>query len=145
MNGHCEMAVCFYEHQMLVGSIVNPYHKHVFPVLFEPICKKDGVLKNDCERNAAKRWLQTYRSRYPNMPTTIVEDGVSSNAPHIKALKEARCHFILGAKADDHKYLYEWFFAAQAPYITEFTEVSGYLKRYYRFMNHVPLIDGAKL
>ena len=64
-----------YHHQMLVGSVVNPHHKQVLPILFEPICKEDGAVKNDCERNAAKRWLKAYRTLYPNMPTTLVEDG----------------------------------------------------------------------
>jgi len=130
-----------YHHQMLAGSIVHPQCKQVLPLLFEPICKADGAVKNDCERNAAKRWLKTYRTLYPNMPTTIVEDGLASNAPHIRALKEARCHFILGAKPDDHKFLYDWFFSAREPDVTEFTEVVGHFKRRYRFMNTVPLND----
>ena len=130
-----------YHHQMLVGSIVSPYQKQVFPVLFEPICNEDGAVKNDCERNAAKRWLKNYRTLYPNMPTTIVEDGLSSNAPHIRALQEARCHFILGAKQDDHQFLYDWFFSATEPDITELTETKGHFNHRYRFMNNVPLND----
>ena len=130
-----------YHHQMLVGSIVSPWQKQVFPIMFEPICKSDGEAKNDCERNAAKRWLKRFRTLYPNMPTTIVEDGLASNAPHIQALKEARCHFILGAKPDDHKFLYDWFETAEEPDVTEFEEISGHFKRKYRFMNNVPLND----
>ena len=130
-----------YHHQMLVGSVVNPSHQQVLPILFEPISKEDGQVKNDCERNAAKRWLNKYRTLYPNMPTTIVEDGLASNAPHIRALQEARCHFILGAKEDDHKFLYEWFSTAEEPDVSEFTEVQGHYNRRYRFMNNVPLND----
>ena len=130
-----------YHHQMLVGSIISPFQKQVFPIMFEPICKSDGDAKNDCERNASKRWLKRYRTLYPNMPTTIVEDGLASNAPHIYALKEARCHFILGAKEDDHKFLYDWFLSAKAPDVTEFEEQVGHFKRSYRFMNDVPLND----
>ena len=133
--------VITYHHQMLVGSIVNPHQKQVFPVLFEPICKEDGAVKNDCERNASKRWLKHYRTLYPNMPTTIVEDGLSSNAPHIRALQEARCRFILGAKPDDHKFLYDWFLNATEPDVTEVSETTGPVKRVYRFMNSVPLND----
>lgn len=136
---HLQKASVSYSHQMLVGAIVSPYKKQVLPVLYEPICKSDGVEKNDCERNAAKRWLKIFRHLYPNMSTTIVEDGLASNAPHIEALRQARCHFILGAKPKDHKVLYDWFFSASEPDVTEFTEVDGYLKRRYRFMNDVPL------
>ena len=130
-----------YHHQMLVGSIVNPYQKQVFPIMFEPISKSDGDEKNDCERNAAKRWLKRFRTLYPNMPTTIVEDGLASNAPHIQALKDARCHFILGAKPDDHKFLYDWFEKAEGVDVVEFEEQSGHFRRSYRFMNNVPLND----
>lgn len=130
-----------YHHQMLAGSIVHPLHKQVFPIMFEPICKSDGDVKNDCERNAAKRWLKRYRTLYPNMPTTIVEDGLASNAPHIQALQDARCHFILGAKPNDHKFLYDWFSNAESPDAFEFEEQSGHFNRRYRFMNNVPLND----
>lgn len=136
---HLKNGKITYHHQMLVGAVMSPYQKQVLPILFEPICKEDGSEKNDCERNAAKRWLKNYRSLYPNMPTTIVEDGLSSNAPHIRALQEARCHFILGAKPDDHTFLYDWFFSATPPDVTEFTEIVGHVKRTYRFMNDVPL------
>lgn len=132
-------SILCYHHEMLVGSIVNPFQKQVFPVLFEPICKEDGEEKNDCERNAGKRWLKNYRRLYPNMPTTIVADGLSSNGPFIQALKEARCSFILGAKEDDHKFLYDWFFSAKEPDVIDFTEERKSVKHRYRFMNNVPL------
>ena len=51
-----------YHHQMLVEFVVNPSHKQVLPLPFEPISKEDGQVKNDCERNAAKRWLNKYRT-----------------------------------------------------------------------------------
>ncbi len=84
-----------YYHQMLVGSIVHPDQKHIFPVLFEPICKKDGEEKNDCERNAMKRFLKQYRIDHPNTPPLILADGLSSNAPYIQELQKSRCKFIL--------------------------------------------------
>jgi len=36
-----------------------------------------------------------------------VEDGLASNAPHIRLLKSLDMHFLLGAKPDDHEYLYQ--------------------------------------
>jgi hypothetical protein len=130
-----------YYHQMLVGAIVSPYKKEVLPVLYEPVCKEDGALKNDCERNAALRWLKNFRSLYPMMPVTVVEDGLASNGPHIRALREYRCRFVLGAKRDDHKFLYDWFESADAADRTELTHVSQRHRHTYRFMNGVPLND----
>ena len=46
-----------YHHNLLAGSIVHPNLKTVIPIVPEPIVKKDGVDKNDCELNAAKSLL----------------------------------------------------------------------------------------
>jgi len=35
-----------------------------------------------------------------------VEDGLASNSPHIRLLKQLQFHFILGAKPDDHQHLF---------------------------------------
>lgn len=134
-----------YHHQMLVGSIVSPSMKQVLPVAFEPVIKADGSKKNDCERNCAKRWLTIFREYHPQLPTVIVADGLYSNAPFIRLLQEKRCSFIIVAKEDDHKYLYDYFWAGSGTDIGEFE--SSYMKdncRYngnYRFMNNVPIND----
>lgn len=46
-----------YYHQMLCGALVHPNVKEVFAFAPEPILKQDGATKNDCETNAAKRFL----------------------------------------------------------------------------------------
>ena len=38
-----------YYHQMLSGVIVHPDKKEVIPIAPEPISKRDGTSKNDCE------------------------------------------------------------------------------------------------
>jgi hypothetical protein len=37
----------------------------------------------------------------------VLEDGLSSNAPHIADLKAAKMHFLLGAKPGDHEHLFD--------------------------------------
>jgi hypothetical protein len=95
-----------YHHQMLGVSMVHPDHKQVIPFAPEPIVKQDGDNKNDCERNAGKRLLQKIRDEHPNLKLIIIEDGLASNAPHIRQLKSLRMHFLLGAKPDDHEHLF---------------------------------------
>ncbi len=95
-----------YHHQMLGAAIVHPDHKQVIPLAPEPIIKQDGDNKNDCERNAGKRLLQKIRNEHPNLKMIVVEDGLASNAPHIRELKRLDMHFILGAKPDDHEHLF---------------------------------------
>jgi hypothetical protein len=96
-----------YQHQMLGAVLVHPDHKQVIPLAPEPIIKQDGDNKNDCERNAGKRLLQKIRGEHPNLPLIVVEDGLASNAPHIRLLKSLDMHFLLGAKPDDHEHLFE--------------------------------------
>ena len=95
-----------YYHQMLGAAMVHPAQRVVIPFAPEPIVQQDGETKNDCERNASKRLLEKIRREHPKLNLTIVEDGLASNAPHIRLLKQLQFHFILGAKPDDHQHLF---------------------------------------
>jgi hypothetical protein len=57
-----------YHHQLLAGAIVHPDMATVLPLAPEPIIKQDGEAKNDCERNAAKRFMAQLRADYPDEP-----------------------------------------------------------------------------
>ena len=96
-----------YQHQMLAASIVHPTQKIVLPLCPEPIKKQDGSTKNDCERNAGKRFLKKFREDHPKLKVVFVEDALSANAPRIEDLIEADVRFILGAKPGSNKYLFE--------------------------------------
>jgi hypothetical protein len=96
-----------YYHQMLGAVLVHPDRKQVIPLAPEPIIKQDGDNKNDCERNASKRQLKKIREEHPNLSLIVVEDGLASNAPHIRLLKSLQMHFLLGAKPDDHQHLFD--------------------------------------
>ncbi len=41
----------------LAATIVVPGHNMALPLMPEFVAKQDGAEKQDCERNAAKRWL----------------------------------------------------------------------------------------
>lgn len=97
-----------YYHQLLSGVLVHPEKKGVIPFAPEPIIKADGLAKNDCERNAAERFLRDLRREHPHLKIIITEDGLSSNAPHIQTLRELHFNFILGCKPGDHKSLFEF-------------------------------------
>ena len=97
-----------YQHQMLAGAIVHPVVKAVFPLAPEMILRGDGASKNDCERNAAIRFLNDFRREHPHLRTVVVQDGLSSNGPHIKLLRSLDLRFILVAKPGDHDFLFDW-------------------------------------
>jgi len=84
-----------YFHQMLAGSIVHPGRKEVIPACPEPIHCVDGQTKNDCERVAAKRFLERFRQDHPLLPVVVVEDALSANGPHIKVLQNLKMHYII--------------------------------------------------
>ena len=134
-----------YYHQMLGAVLVHPQRREVFALAAEPIVKDDGATKNDCERNAAKRLLGDVRREHPHLKLVVVEDGLASNEPHIKQLKQLDMRFILGAKRSDHKALFEWVEAterlnASAVKQVEHTDEQGVHHRI-RYLNGVPLND----
>jgi hypothetical protein len=129
-----------YSHQMLGGAIVKPGRREVIPLAPEPIIKRDGLKKNDCERNAAKRFLTKLRQDHPRLPFIIVEDALSANAPHIQELKRHDLRFIIGVKPGDHAYLFNYVQQAdEGSQTTRFEiEQEGAIHRFC-FLNDAPL------
>lgn len=105
---HRDGSVSYY-HQMLSGAIVHPDQKVVLPFAPEAIMKSDGSTKNDCERRSAERFLDHLKREHPHLSLTITGDGLFSNGPFIKRLKQGSHAFILVAKPKDHSALFEEF------------------------------------
>jgi hypothetical protein len=95
-----------YYHQMLGAALVHPERKTVIPFCPEPILKQDGEEKNDCERNACRRFLAKFRQDHPRLKVIVVEDALGANTPHVKDLKDYGMHFILGVKPASHPLLF---------------------------------------
>jgi len=129
-----------YYHQMLGAALVHPEQREVFVFAPEPIVKEDGARKNDCERNAAKRLLSEVRREPPHLKLLVLADGLASNGPHIKQLKELDLRFVLGAKRGDHKCLYQWVDTTPGVRHVQFTDEAGVRHRF-RYLNAVPLND----
>ena len=97
-----------YYHQIVAGALVHPDQKVVFPFAPEPIVKEDGDKKNDCERNASKRWIKDFKREHPHLKAVILADGLASNAPFIQMLQENNLRYILVCQEGDHKFLTDW-------------------------------------
>jgi hypothetical protein len=104
---HSHTGVTTYSHAAVGAAIVHPDHREVIPLCPEPIIRQDGKSKNDCERNATRRLLDQIRRKHPHLGFIVIEDGLSSNGPHVKDLLDHRMHFILGAKPGDHAFLFD--------------------------------------
>ena len=132
-----------YHLQMLGAAIVHPAFKEVIPLAPEFIVKQDGQNKNDCERNAAKRFFEKLRKDHPHLPLIITEDALSSNAPHIHEAQKYNLHYILGVKEGDHSFLFDQVKEARsAGETTEFEIVdkeNPKMVHRFSFLNQVPL------
>lgn len=132
-----------YHLQMVTGAFVSPDCKEVLPLCPEPIRRQDGSTKNDCERNATKRFLADFRREHPHLKVIVVEDGLSSNAPHIKDLVHHNLRYILSAKPKDHTFLFSQIDeAVESGKITELMLPDSNktnITHCFRFINSVPL------
>jgi hypothetical protein len=131
-----------YDHQMLGAALVHPEQRAVIPLMPEPIVKQDGTGKNDCERNAAKRFIVKLRKDHPHLKFIVTEDSLSSNAPHIETLHAHGLHYILGVKDGDHASLFAQVQAAdQAGRVTHYErhDRAARVIHRFRFVHDVPL------
>jgi len=132
-----------YSIQTYGAAGVHPDRKEVIPLAPEPIFNHDGDTKNDCERNAARRWQEKFRKDHPHLRVIMVEDALSSNAPHIRDLKKNRFHFILGLKEGDHIYLSSCMDAAVdkgEAIVHDLPDPKDPgVHHFFRFANHLPL------
>jgi hypothetical protein len=127
---------------MLGAAIIHPDVREVIPLMPAPIVKQDGTAKNDCERNAAKRFLVKLRQDHPPLTCIITEDSLRANAPHLESLRAYDLHYILGVKAGAHAYLCQQVQAAEhmgrVNSYERHDRATGLVHRF-RFVNAVPL------
>jgi len=125
-------------HQMLGGCIVHPEQSNVIPLCPEMIHNVDGNTKNDCERNASKRFIEHFRREHPHLKVIVIEDGLASNGPHIKHLEQNNVKYILGAKQGDHEHLFDLIDSSDSTKYFDMKDERGYLHQF-RFINNVSL------
>jgi Transposase DDE domain len=107
LETHHRNGTVTYAHQMLGAALIHPDKREVIPLMPEPIVKQDGTAKNDCERNAAQRFVTKFRRDHPHLKVIVTEDSLSSNAPHMETLHEHDMRYILGVKEGDHAFLFK--------------------------------------
>ncbi|MDQ6962520.1 MAG: hypothetical protein Q9M28_08345 [Mariprofundaceae bacterium] len=127
-----------YQHQVLQGAIMHPDCRQVIPLMPEPILNSDGEKKQDCEHNAAKRFLTQLRQDHPRLPLLIGGDGLFSDGPIIQHARALNMHYLFTCKPGDHSYLMEWLNAYDKWPWQQHTDEKGKTHRY-RWRNQVPL------
>ena len=134
---HSNGTVSYY-HQMFGVCIVHPDKRNVIPLCPEVIINQHNSPKNDCERNACKRFLENFRREHPHIKAILLEDGISSTAPHIRLVEEFKLRYIFGAQPGDHSFLFDYLEkSTDASYFECRTDDGNYHQ--FRFLNDAPL------
>ncbi len=129
-----------YSHQMLSAVLVHPDKREVFPMRCEPIANTDGCIKNDCERNAAKRLLEGLRQSYAEEKFVLVADALYANGPFIEQLQSDGHSFIIGSKPDGNKALFSQFAARQqSGQAGQYSYSEKGIQHHFRWVNNLPL------
>ena len=141
MEKHHRNGEVTYHHQLLGAALVCPGHKEVIPLMPEPILKQDGETKNDCERNALKRFLPKFRQDHPHLRVIATLDALYANAPVIRDLRDALIPWIIRVKPAGNAFLFKQVRQLAEQGLTEEFEGTGSdgVYRRYRLAWNVPL------
>jgi hypothetical protein len=137
-NGKVE----FY-HSMLAATVVAPGHNMVLPLMPEFIVKPDGAEKQDCERNAAKRWLAAHGERMKDLRPVYLGDDLFACQPICEAALSSGGDFLFTAKPESHIALYDFMSGAELDQVSV-TRKEGRKKLTYRYrwFTAAPLREG---
>src|SRR3954469_17131267 len=101
-----------YFHAFLGASIVAPGHQHVLPLPPEFIVAQDGAEKQDCERNAAKRWLARHGASLADARPVFLGEDLFACQPIAAAMQADGGNFILTCKPASHRTIGEYLHGA---------------------------------
>jgi len=133
-----------YFHSVLTPVLVRPGQPQVLALEPEFVVPQDGHAKQDCEIQAAKRWLTEHGTFYAQRGATILGDDLYCHQPFCQALKEKHLHFILVCKPEAHGPVYTTvdYWAAQGllgqKVVRRWNGRFGELDTY-RYAEHLPL------
>jgi hypothetical protein len=129
-----------YFHAFLGASIVAPAHQQVLPLPPEFIVPQDGAEKQDCERNAAKRWLARHGPAAAHLRPVFLGDDLFACQPIAAAVQQAGGNFIFTCKPASHRTITEYRNGAEPEEHRQTTVIRG--KRtttIYRWLSAVPM------
>jgi len=133
-----------YSHGMLAATLVAPGHNRTVPLMPEFLSPQDGAEKQDCERNAAKRWLSAHAERVRPLRPVYLGDDLFCSQPLAEAVLATGADFLFVAKKDSHKTLYEYLKGIDLERLVRLERKPGNhsVTMTYRWIEGVPLRDG---
>ena len=132
-----------YFHQMVAAHLVAPGRNLTLPLPPAFIQPRDGAAKQDCERQAVKRWLARHGPRCAALRPLYLGDDLYACQPVCQAMLDGGGDFLLTAKPASHKTLYESLDGIRPP-TRRRTTGRGAKRRIhrYRWMTDLPIRDG---
>jgi hypothetical protein len=137
-----------YSHSAILPVIVAPGQSQVISLAPELITPQDGHEKQDCEVEAAKRWVEQHASKMKGHHITLLGDDIYSRQPMCEAIIAAEMNFVFTCLPESHVHLYESLEALdKLGSIKELELKQGSKSRQetltYRYVNEIP-INGSK-
>jgi hypothetical protein len=130
-------------HSMLAATVVAPGHSKVVPLAPEFIVKQDGAEKQDCERNAVKRWIGKHGARLKPLRPVYLADDLFACQSVVETLAANGDDFIFTCKETSHKALYDFIDGAEFErHEVKVRKGKTRETHRYRFIGKVPLRDG---
>jgi hypothetical protein len=129
-----------YFHTFLGAILVAPGHKQVLPLPPEFIVPRDGAEKQDCERNAAKRWLARHSAAVGHVRPVYLGDDLFACQPIVAAIQDAGGNFILTCKPASHQTITEYLHrATREEHRENICKRGKRTTTVYRWLNAIPM------
>ena len=132
-----------YFHSFLGAILVAPGHQKVLPLPAEFVVSQDGAEKQDCERNAAKRWLAKHARTMARYHPVYLGDDLFACQPIATAIRESGGSFILTCKPSSHQTIAEYLNGVELEEHRQTVVQTGKRStQVYRWLADVPLRAG---
>ena len=127
--------------------LVKPGLDKVIALAPEFVRPQDGALKQDCELNAAKRWLAANGATLSPLNTTVLGDDLFCHEPFCREVLGQHLNFILVCKPSSHATVEDWLaFLQRSGGVRTLTQTRWNGRRReidtYRYACDIPLRDG---
>lgn len=144
---------CGFFHTMLAAVVVAPGHNRVLPLMPEFVRVQDDPgdkrsvehRKQDCEINAAKRWLVKWGARMARYRPVYLGDALYATHPFCRHVLAAGADFLFVVKPKSHPTLFD-FLHERYIQSTEWIRVRNkktrrFEEHRYRWMSDLPIRD----
>ena len=130
---------CF--HRILGVVLVHSRSNFALPLAPELIRQHDGTSKIDYDRNVARRFIENFRSGYPELKAIVIQPGWALTAANVKFLNTNRLRYIICPSKAANRFLFGLLNSSSEVVkwdVWQETDDGAYWRQF-RWLNDVPL------